>query len=119
MALELHRWLAILSAALVALVAIESAWSLRNRSAASPAGSRFQAVMLLALGVTIAGGLGLLVGGARPRELLHFVYAALAVGALPVAASIARGSSPRRRRMATLVAALVAIAAVLRLFATG
>lgn len=119
MAIELHRWLAILSAVLVAVVLIEGVWRFRGRSADRPAGSRLQGLLLVALSVTVAGGLGLLAGGARPRELLHFVYALLAVGALPVAASISRGWDAARVRIATLIAALVALVAVLRLFATG
>ncbi|HET6820636.1 MAG TPA: hypothetical protein VFH98_08790 [Candidatus Limnocylindria bacterium] len=119
MALELHRWLAIVSAVLLAGAVVESAWSFRGRSVDPPAGSRLRGVAIIALLVTIAGGLGLLLGGARPRELLHVVYAAIAVGALPVAASISRSWDARRIRIATLIGTLIMLVAVLRLFATG
>jgi hypothetical protein len=118
-ALELHRWLAILSAVLLAGAVVESAWSFRGRSVDPPAGSRLRGVAVIALLVTIAGGLGLLLGGARPRELLHVVYAAIALGVLPVAASISRSWDSRRIRIATLIGTLVMLVAVLRLFATG
>ncbi len=75
--------------------------------------------MLLLLGLTIAAGLGLLVGGARPRELLHFVYAVVAIGTMPIAATLTGSWEPRHRAIATLVAALIALVLVLRLFATG
>lgn len=74
---------------------------------------------MLALVVTVAGGLGLLVGGARPQEILHFVYAIVALGALAVADSISRRAGPRARAIATLVGALVALAVIARLFQTG
>ena len=119
MALELHRWLAIVSAVLLAGAVVESAWSFRGRSVDPPASSRLRGVAIIALIVTIAGGLGLLLGGARPRELLHVVYAAIAVGALPVAASISRSWDSRRIRIATLIGTLIMLVAVLRLFATG
>ncbi len=119
MAIELHRWLAIASGVLVVVVVLQSAWRLRDHSTDRPAGFRLQGLLLVALGVTAAGGLGLLLGGARPRELLHFVYAALAFGALPVAASISRSWRPSREPIVTLIAALVTAAAVLRLFGTG
>ena len=64
-------------------------------------------------------GLGLLVGGGQPREQLHFVYAVVALGALPVTDSLSRGFGPRARGLATLVGALVALAVIARLFGTG
>jgi hypothetical protein len=69
--------------------------------------------------VTITGGLGLLAGGTRPRELLHFVYAVVALGVLPVSTSFSARWAPRRRGIVTLLGALIALAAILRLFATG
>jgi len=101
------------------LVGIEATWRLRRGSSAGPAASRLDSLLLLVLVVTVAGGLGLLLGGARPRELLHFVYAVVAVGALPMATSISARWEPRRQAIVTLLGALVALVAVLRLFATG
>jgi hypothetical protein len=58
-------------------------------------------------------------GGGRPGESLHFVYAALALGAVPVAAAFARGAQARVQGFATLGGALVAILVIARLFQTG
>jgi hypothetical protein len=69
--------------------------------------------------ITIAGGLGLLAGGGRPREVLHFVYSVVAIGVVPVIDSLARRASPRARGMATLAAAVITLAVVARLFQTG
>jgi hypothetical protein len=80
---------------------------------------RIQALLLIALAVTIAGGLGLLAGGARPREALHFVYAVVAIGALPVANSLTQRAGPRARGVATLAAVLVILVVIARLFGTG
>jgi hypothetical protein len=101
------------------LVGIEAAWRLRGGSAAGPAASRLDGSLLLVLVATAAGGLGLLVGGARPREMLHFVYAVLAIGVVPVATSVSARWGPRRRAMVTLLGALVGLVVILRLFATG
>jgi hypothetical protein len=76
-------------------------------------------VLTLVLVVAAAGGLGLLAGGARPRELLHFVYAVIAIGAVPVADSLTRQADPRPRAIATLIGALVSLVVILRLFGTG
>jgi hypothetical protein len=88
----------------------------------APRGQRaeyLERFFILALVVTIAGGLGLLVGGDRPREILHFVYATVALGALAVADSMSREAGPRRRGIVSLVGALVALAVIARLFGTG
>ena len=69
------------AAFLVALAGLEAGWRVRRGSAPGLAASRLDSVALLLLGLTIAAGLGLLVGGARPKELLHFVYAVVAIGA--------------------------------------
>ena len=76
-------------------------------------------ILLVLLAVTIAGGLGLLVGGGRPHEALHFVYAIVVLGTLPIAASLTRRASPRSQGIASLVGALVALIVVARLFGTG
>ncbi len=80
---------------------------------------RLEAVLLSAVGATIAGGLGLLVGGARPREQLHLVYAGIAFAVLPVANSIARRSGPRTQAWVALAATAVILVVILRLFGTG
>ena len=75
--------------------------------------------MLLLVAVTAAGGLGLLVGGARPHELLHFVYAVVALAALPISTSVSARWEPRRQAMATVIGALIGLAVIVRLFGTG
>lgn len=81
--------------------------------------TQLERLLTLVLVVTVAGGLGLLAGGARPREVLHFVYAVIAVGAVPVAGSLSTPGSPRRNATATLVGSVVALVVILRLFGTG
>jgi hypothetical protein len=76
-------------------------------------------VLLLVVAVTAAGGLGLLVGGARPRESLHFIYAVVLGAAIPIASSLARGRSPRVQGIATVLGAAVALVVIARLFGTG
>ena len=75
--------------------------------------------MLVAIGVTAAGGLGILLAGGSPRELLHVVYAVLALGILPVMGRASTRWEPRRRALTTLLAAIVTLVALLRLAATG
>ena len=98
---------------------MDAGW--RAVRSAPPGGltARVELALTLALVVTAAGGLGLLAGGARPREVLHFVYAVIAIGAIPVAGSLASRADPRRRAIATFVGALVALIVILRLFGTG
>jgi hypothetical protein len=101
---------------LVGLEAVARAW---RQSAPGPLADRLRGVLLLALGVTAAGGLGLLVGGAQPREPLHYLYAVLALVAVPISDSVSRNATPRTRGIANLVGAVVALVIVARLFGTG
>jgi hypothetical protein len=103
----------------VVLVGLEAAWRAWRRSPRGLLAERLEALFILALVVTVAGGLGLLAGGGRPREILHFVYAVVALGAVAIADSIARRTGPRQRAIASLVGALVALAVIARLFQTG
>jgi hypothetical protein len=119
MAAELHRWLAIASAFLVLLVGLEAGWRAARRSPPGPLAARLEGLLLLAIGVAATGGLGILAGGGSPHELLHFVYAGGAFGILPVLGRAMSGWEPRRRGLATLLAAVVTLVAILRLAATG
>jgi hypothetical protein len=75
--------------------------------------------VLLALLVTSAGGLGVAAGGGGPANSLHYVYTVVALGLLPLASTFTRGRSARVRAGATLIAAIVALVVVFRLFQTG
>jgi hypothetical protein len=77
------------------------------------------AIVVIGVGVTAAGGLAMLARGDRPREFLHFLYAALAFVIIPIGDSLAARASPRRRAGARFLAALVALGVVARLFGTG
>jgi hypothetical protein len=103
----------------VALVGIEAGW--RSWRGTPRAGwvERLDQALILILIITSAGGLGLLVAGSGPKEPLHFVYAVLAIGCMPVADTLLRKASPRRRALVTAVAALVALVLIGRLFQTG
>ena len=119
MAGELHLWLSITSGLVVVLVGFEGAWRAVRRVAPGETAARLERLLVLVIGVTAAGGLGILAGGGSPRELLHFVYAAFAFGIAPVMGRLSAKSEPRRRGLTTLFAAVVTLVALLRLAATG
>jgi hypothetical protein len=119
MAAELHLWLAFASACVVLLIGLEAAWRAARRAAPGKTAARLENLLLLAIGVTVAGGLGVIAGGGTPRELLHVVYAVVAFGTVPVSGRIAEGWEPRRRSLGTVLAATVTLVAMLRLAATG
>jgi hypothetical protein len=103
----------------VVLVGLEAVVRAVRRAPPGLPAARLESLVLLAIGVSAAGGLGLLAGGGSPGELLHFVYAVFAFGTLPVLARIAARWEPRRRGLVTLLAAAVTFVALLRLYATG
>jgi hypothetical protein len=71
------------------------------------------------IGMTAAGGLAMLALGERPKGSLHLVYAVLASVLVPVGDSLSVGANPRRRALMRLIAVLVTLGVVARLFATG
>lgn len=101
------------------LIAVEAGWRAWRRSPPGDIAHRLETILLVMLVIAIAGGLGLLVGGARPQELLHFVYAIVVLSALPIAGTLTKEASPRSRGLAGVVGALVALVVVARLFGTG
>jgi hypothetical protein len=74
-------------------------------------------VAIVAALVAIGSGLLLLATGGRPADALHFVYAAAALVALPIARF--GGVFASRRALAVVVGALVLVALVVRLAQTG
>jgi hypothetical protein len=115
----LHVLLAFASAISMAFAGIEGtvrAWQRRPRGLLS---ERVAQLAVVLVGLTIAGGLGLFVGGRRPHEGLHFVYALLALALLPVAAALSARATPRQQGLVSLLVALVTLGVIVRLFATG
>lgn len=104
---------------MVVAAGLEGAWRALRRRRRGPLSARLEGLLVLALVVASAGGLGLLVGGARPREALHFVYAIVALGLMPLASSLSGRSEPRRQGLATSLGAVIALVVIARLFGTG
>lgn len=116
---DLHVTLATVS--ILAIVAVAAEGGVRALRGTPPSrwSSRAGSALAILLGMTIAGGLALLLGGHRPRELLHVVYAILALGAVPVADMVATRRPVRTMALSRLGGALVGLAVVVRLVATG
>jgi hypothetical protein len=116
---DLHVALAAATVGAMVFVAIEAA--IRVVSARPP--GRFaaaaSAIVLVVVGMTAAGGLAILTRGERPKELLHFAYAAFAFVLIPFGDALTPRAAPRRRAAARLLFAVVALGVIARLFATG
>lgn len=104
---------------MIVLVGVEAGWRAWRRSPPGDIADRLEMILLVALVIAIAGGLGLLAGGGRPKELLHFVYAVVVLSALPIADRLSKEASPRSRGLVGVGGALVALVVVARLFGTG
>lgn len=118
MVAEIHRLLAFLAIGLFVAVGLAAAAS-AVRSQRDRAAVIVDALVLAVVALGVLLGIVLLVGGSRPREILHYVYAVVAFAAIPAADLIALDWTDRRRGIARLVASLVGIAVVIRSFATG
>lgn len=116
---SLHETLAL---AVVAVVVAGVAWSaglaLFDRPA-GPAYVSFQAAVVAVIFTVAVSGLVLLALGHRPAEGLHFLYAAIGVGAIPLARSSFARARGRRAAVLMLAVFVVLAAVVFRLFASG
>lgn len=108
-----------MSAAALIAAGLEAAWRFVRNAASTALSERLDQVVLLALLITAAGGLGVIAGGGAPRDSLHYLYVVVVLGLLPLATTMARGRSPRVRAGATLMAVLTALVVLLRLSQTG
>lgn len=75
--------------------------------------------VVIALLVTSLVGLTIALLGSPPTDPLHLVYGALVTVAWPVAGLLAAGRPPRERAVVTIVAAIVVLVLLARLFQTG
>jgi hypothetical protein len=116
---DLHLALAWTTALGMFGVAVEAALRIVRRQPPGRLAEVGLGLSLVLVGMTAAAGLAMLVRSDRPSEGLHFLYAILAFGLVPVADSVAANASPRRRALARLAGAVIALGIVARLFATG
>jgi hypothetical protein len=80
---------------------------------------RFEAVIVVVLVLGAISGLAMLLTGETPRDDLHFLYAALAIGLVPLARSFFSSASARSAGLIWVATFLVLGGVLYRLFATG
>jgi hypothetical protein len=73
----------------------------------------------LVVGAAAVLGIGVAITDHVPRDPLHIVYGALAVGVVPGAALLASGRTDARRAVVWAIAGIVLTILVMRLFQTG
>jgi hypothetical protein len=115
---DIHIVLALLAVALFALVGVAAVVSI-VRKAPDPAAAPLDALVLVVIAMNAVVGVGFVIGGRGPRELLHYLYAFVAFAALPVADFVALRWDDRSRAYARIAGAAVGIVVVIRSFATG
>ena len=125
-----HQLLGYAAVAVTVVLLVVASWSaLAARTSLGPTDHRFavdRAILGLLLVVAIEGlvGLGLLLTGKRPADLLHVVYGVAALVTAPVGYWLARRGGVRtpgsgRRDVWVAVAAVVLLGLELRLLMTG
>jgi hypothetical protein len=116
---DLHLLLTIATLVAMTLVTGESAIRLIRGRPPGRFAARGLALMLILVAMAAAGGLALLVGGHRPREWWHAMYAGFAFAMIPLADSVALRAGARGKALARLIGGLVALEVIVRLFQTG
>ena len=115
----IHR---LLADGAIAATLVGIGWSLVLVVTGRPGSQRFEqaqaAIVSLFVIAAASGGL-LLLSGAQPGEGLHFLYAVIALTAIPLARSFLGRARPRFAAALLLVAFVVLGAVTYRLFTTG
>jgi hypothetical protein len=116
---ELHAalaWIAVVGAVAVVAAALPTA-------AGRTASYRLLDLAILGLvgstSAALLAGLVLLLLGHRPSEALHFLYAAVALAALPIARYAMRNQSASQMARVAALGGVIVLVSVLRLFMTG
>jgi len=100
-------------------VAIEAAWRAVRSLPPSQTTGLLANITLITVLIASAGGLGILLGGGAPADSLHYVYAAIALVALPITTSLTRNRRPRTAAVIVAVVAIALLVVIARLFQTG
>ncbi len=116
---DLHLLLTLATLAAIVVVIGEAAVRLVRGRPPGRLAARNLAVVLILVAMASAGGLALLVGGHRPVEWWHLMYAGFAFAMIPLADSITLRASARWKALARLIGALIALEVIVRLFQTG
>jgi hypothetical protein len=113
---ETFAWLSVAAAVLMLVVAGAAAAGLGPGRRAV---DRAIIVVVAVVGATALAGVILPFSEGPPRDLLHFVYGVVALGAAPIARALARSRDPRRVGAYVAFGTFAVLGAVLRLFMTG
>jgi hypothetical protein len=116
---DLHLLFALATVVAMLVVTGEAAVRLVRGRPPGRLAARGLAVVLILVVMAAAGGLALLVGGHRPREWWHAMYAGFAFAMIPLADSITLRAGARWKALARLIGALIALEVIVRLFQTG
>jgi hypothetical protein len=116
--IELHRTLALIALAIGAGIGLLAALGALGGRPRRLAVDRAVLAALSVIALAVVSGLGMLLGGQRPHDLLHLLYAAAALLALPIA-RFGGGVAARHRGPAVAIGGLLVVLLVVRLYQTG
>lgn len=117
---DLHVLLAILTTLAAVAATCEGAVRVVRDFPSGIAAGRTRAAVVMAAAMTAAAGIALVVGGKRPGEWLHLIYAALAFSLIPLTDNAASSlQSNRGKAFVRVGGGLTCLIVIARLFATG
>ncbi|HYO43646.1 MAG TPA: hypothetical protein VES19_10655 [Candidatus Limnocylindrales bacterium] len=116
---QLHAWVATAGAVIAGLLVLLGALHGLGILAGRRWLGRLVVALVVTLGVAVILGPGIVIGVRPPSDPTHYLYAFVAVAAVPSAWYAARGSSPSRTGWWVAAGGLVTLAALLRLWGTG
>lgn len=116
----LHIGLGLFAALTIVLATIEGAVRAVRSTAWNNNSLRSLAAVVISLLATALGGIALVVSGERPKEWLHLLYVALAIGLIPFADNAAIPlTSNRKKGLYRFAGGITCLLVLTRLYVTG
>jgi len=117
---DIHLWLGVIAALTIAVATVEGAIRAIRSSPWNNNSLRTLFAVVVSLVITAFAGIALVISGERPKEWLHLLYVALALGLIPFADNAAIPiPSNRKKGLYRLAGGLTCLLVLTRLYVTG
>jgi len=117
---HLHVWFAIVAALTILAATVEGGMRALKKTPPNRATLVTLIAVIATAAITAIGGVALVISGEHPKEWLHLLYAALAIGLIPFADNASNAlSNNKDKGLYRLAGGVVCLLVLTRLFVTG
>ena len=117
---DLHIWFGVIAALTIVVATMEGAIRMVRSTPWNNSSLRTLVAVVITLLFTALAGIALVISGERPKEWLHLLYVALALGLIPLADNAAIPlTNNRKKGLYRLAGGVTCLLVLTRLYVTG